>query len=449
MSKNSKAKRDAKAKSRAKGRRSEVGARTRSHFDGGNPFEDLGRVLAEASEDGVHAILDRLSVKMTSAAAEVAADVWAGPLDAANERRWRTALFDAVVTCWVDMVGRALSGGWWPHELVRIAERAAPKLGGSVCLDVLALIRSGAGDGGAAWSYSRLDLPPPQRDRQSFRGRWVTPMPPGTPETPWLIPLLSALVPIRLAPAGAAPPPTRRSDADEAVLTKVRALLAQAESTTFEEEAAAFAAKAQQLMSRHSIDAALLARTEGEAPVLRRIAIDDPYFDAKSHLACCVANANRCSPIILNNQAMVAVVGYANDLEMVEVLFTSLLAQAISGMARANATNTGGRTRSFRHSFLIGFSDRISTRLRETDASTVAAAASEVGGSALLPVLASRRDAVDDEMARLFPSTRATTIKGSNAHGRVAGMAAADIVDLSVGTPLANAARRPAQVAQL
>ena len=42
-----------------------------------------------------------------------------------------------------------------------------------------------------------------------------------------------------------------------------RALLAQAESTTFEAEAESFTAKAQQLMARHAIDAAMVGRGPG------------------------------------------------------------------------------------------------------------------------------------------------------------------------------------------
>ncbi len=82
-------------------------------------------------------------------------------------------------------------------------------------------------------------------------------------------------------------------------LHRVRSLLAKAESTTFEEEADALTAKAQQLMARHSITAALLASDGGGAagsggPSARRVGIDDPYEAPKALLLSSVAGANRC-----------------------------------------------------------------------------------------------------------------------------------------------------------
>jgi hypothetical protein len=54
-------------------------------------------------------------------------------------------------------------------------------------------------------------------------------------------------------------------------------------------------------------------------------------------------------------------------------------------------------------------------------------------GTALVPVLAARTEAVDDEFARMFPSTR--TMRGGrfDSHGWAAGMAAADLAVLDAG----------------
>ena len=86
---------------------------------------------------------------------------------------------------------------------------------------------------------------------------------------------------------------------DDPVLARVRALLAQAESTTFEAEAEAFTAKAQELMARHAIDAAVLwARSErDERPTMIRVAIDDPYADIKSLLLQHIAHHSRCRAV--------------------------------------------------------------------------------------------------------------------------------------------------------
>ena len=78
------------------------------------------------------------------------------------------------------------------------------------------------------------------------------------------------------------------------MLAKIRALLAKAESTRFEAESDALTAKAQELMARHAIDDAVArsARSSEERPVARRIAVDQPYAVAKSHLLHVVATAN-------------------------------------------------------------------------------------------------------------------------------------------------------------
>ena len=55
-------------------------------------------------------------------------------------------------------------------------------------------------------------------------------------------------------------------EATDAVLARIRQLLAKAESTTFEAEALAFTAKAQELMTRHAIDAALVHDTAAGPP---------------------------------------------------------------------------------------------------------------------------------------------------------------------------------------
>ena len=88
----------------------------------------------------------------------------------------------------------------------------------------------------------------------------------------WSSPALALLahlgdLPTILPPPGTDPSTWNRRDdgraTDDPVLAKVRALLAQAESTTFEAEAEAFTAKAQELMARHAIDAALLWARSG------------------------------------------------------------------------------------------------------------------------------------------------------------------------------------------
>src|SRR5205823_14651531 len=86
---------------------------------------------------------------------------------------------------------------------------------------------------------------------------------------------------------------------DQRMLDRVRALLAKAESTEFPDEAEAYTAKAQELMTRHRIDHALLTVTKRvrDRPVTRRLAVDNPYEAPKSLLLQVVAEANGCRAV--------------------------------------------------------------------------------------------------------------------------------------------------------
>jgi hypothetical protein len=154
------------------------------------------------------------------------------------------------------------------------------------------------------------------------------------------------------------------------MLAKVRALLAKAESTTFETEAEALTAKAQELMARHRINRALLdagAHQAGEEPIGRRIGVDNPYADAKAVLLGEVAHANGCKAVWSKQLGFTTVFGYRDELDGVEELFTSLLVQATGALQRTGSKVDGigrSRTTRYRRSFLVAFALRIGERLR-------------------------------------------------------------------------------------
>lgn len=244
-------------------------------------------------------------------------------------------------------------------------------------------------------------------------------------------------------------PGTSRSAVDSSVLERVRALLAKAESTTFEEEATAFTAKAQQLIARHAIDAALLAGGDGradagEAVVGRRFHVVDPYRRPKQLLLGGVATANCCTTVTYPQLGLVDGFGTARDLDAVELLFTSLLVQATNAMVGAGSrTDAAGRsrTRSFRSSFLTGYAVRIGDRLaaaRDVAADEASAAA----GSDLAPVLVSRLDAAQRHASDVHPDARrARPIGVGNAQGWAEGTSAADRADLGTGSAVGDAGR--------
>ncbi|MFJ1586052.1 DUF2786 domain-containing protein [Streptomyces sp. NPDC088197] len=231
---------------------------------------------------------------------------------------------------------------------------------------------------------------------------------------------LPRITPLTPGPASAPPATGPHSK----MLARIRALLAKAESTGFPEEAEALSAKAQHLMARHSIDEALVAATgapgaPGRGPGACRIGVDRPYEGAKALLLDAVAAANRCQAVWAADFGFSTVVGFATDLEAVELLYTSLLVQADHALRGGTS-----RSRDFRESFLIGYAGRVRERLaaatREAQAETATPPAD------LLPVLAAREVDVRDATRRMFPSTTTSRLKGRDAEGWRHGEAAAD-----------------------
>ena len=223
------------------------------------------------------------------------------------------------------------------------------------------------------------------------------------------------------------------------MLERIRNLLAKAESTTFEAEASALTAKAQELMTRHAIDAAVVqgrSRSGRDEPVTIRVMIDAPYVDAKSLLLQTVAGAGRCRAAFHSNLALSTVVGFPTDLGMVEMLFTSLLLQAQTGLAdaaRRAPAGTHTRSQAYRSTFLLAYTNRIGDRLAEINEAVLAEVEAEQG-SGFLPVLHSNSEAIDDFMTEKFGVLRSSPIRGGyDAAGAAGGRLAADNAALTSG----------------
>jgi hypothetical protein len=224
---------------------------------------------------------------------------------------------------------------------------------------------------------------------------------------------------------------------DDRALRRIRGLLAKAESTDFPEEAESLTAKAQELMTRHAIDAALLdagrSTTGGSAVGTRRVHVQDPYVRAKMQLLSAVAEANDVRVVWYSGIGIANLVGVPADVAAVELLFTSLLLQVAHALSAAEEPS-GHRSasRSFRRSFLLGYAHRIGERLQTARRSATAEAAAEHGVD-LLPVLRSRQAAVEGRMAELFPRVRATRSRASvDAGGWSAGREAAERADVGL-----------------
>lgn len=223
------------------------------------------------------------------------------------------------------------------------------------------------------------------------------------------------------------------------ILKRIRALLAKAESSTFEAEATAFTAKAQELMTKYAIDSVPIeggGRSRDEMPVAVRVPIERPYADAKSLLLAVVAKAGRARSVFHRGLDLSTIIGFAADVAACEMLFTSLLLQAQHALARsADGASAGGRTRSksYRSAFLFGYAHRIGDRLEEINQVAVREAVAE-RGEGLLPALRSRSARVDDHVDELFGELGTSRMRiGCDPAGWVGGAQAADAARLHAG----------------
>ena len=242
------------------------------------------------------------------------------------------------------------------------------------------------------------------------------------------VPPLSPLLPPPSRWGRAATAETRagaRGDDRDRLLNRIRALLAKAEATDHAAEAETFSAKAQELMTRHAVDEALLrAGAEETIEVVgRRVHLQNPYASTKVQLLGAVGRANRVRTIYLDSHAIASVVGTPVDVDQVELLFTSLLIQATRAMAAAGHQQAGSfdRSATFRRSFLAAYAHRVGERLVEADQTTTASY-----GAELVPLLARQREAVDAEFERQFPHTKSVTGGYLDPRGWNAGLEAAD-----------------------
>jgi Protein of unknown function (DUF2786) len=400
------------------------------------PEERAALDVAAALQALAHHDRGAFEVASTRVAERPGAAGWGGTV----ERLLAEYLQSAVSGAW--------HRGWQPADLVRIVSRRLGSRHVSLTRVAIAaqMQRYSPASVDPRWK-SQLSDPEAQvwwRPDQSHLQAWAE-----TESTEWsaavpfvleVLDLISSLPELeKLTPIPGAGRLTgstaraHRAAIDERVLSRVRALLAKAESTTFEAEAETFTAGAQALMARHSIDHALLAalgKSSSEEATGRRIGIDNPYEAPKAMLLGAVAEANRCRTVWSRGLGFSTAIGFGADLDAVELLFTSLLVQATTAMMRAGTRTDGygrSRTRSFRQSFLTAYAVRIGQRLAETTGTQTAEATIEPASRNLLPVLAARSEAVDEAVAAMFPTVRQHAM-GSVTHreGWFAGLGAAD-----------------------
>ncbi|MER6302630.1 DUF2786 domain-containing protein [Kitasatospora sp. NPDC001539] len=349
-------------------------------------------------------------------------------------------------------VGRCWSAGWRPADLVRVVRRQLKPVHLALAVDLIAAEgrRHPAGALDRRWQEQLRELetevwwPGDEQYLGAFAHRHRLDRFALATAVLELLRSWGRLPPI--APVGPAPGrsagaqrPAGPVTGEPRMLARIRALLAKAESTEYPEEAEALTAKAQQLMAQHSIDEALLAAAGADrnTPAALRIGVDNPYEGPKTMLLDAVATANRCRVVWAKEFGFCTVIGFDGDLDGVELLYTSLLVQATHALNKAGS-GKDSRSKAFRQSFLVAYAARIRERLTAaTERTTSAAAAGRhlredgteeqlLPDERLLPALAARSAAVDEEVGRLFPKLVSQRVRVSDGEGWAAGRAAAD-----------------------
>lgn len=221
----------------------------------------------------------------------------------------------------------------------------------------------------------------------------------------------------------------------EGYIDKIKALLAKAESTQYEDEANACYAKALDLMVKHGIDEAMLRANEGRADnvIVKTWAIKAPYSSAKRTLLAQIAIQGFGCQVISDGNSRAAertlyVVGFESDLESVGVLYVALQSQMMRslGLAIRGKGSMNGKT--FTNSFMVGYASRIGKLLTEQRKATVHDMTSEPGmGLAVID----RSAKIESHVADLWPNLRkAQATSTVRAEAYRAGQNAADNADI-------------------
>jgi len=217
----------------------------------------------------------------------------------------------------------------------------------------------------------------------------------------------------------------------EATIQKVRKLLAMAERSTHASEADSFSRKAAELIAAHRIDPERLrAETHDELRVRTFDVGRGAYVRARIALLQAVAEGHGCRLVFApsRNGTVAYVAGFRSDLEAVELLHTSLHAQASARMARERRS-TPAATQRYRRSFLFGFADEVQRMLTTTRTTVENAAVSS--GTTTLPAIRARDAQVADYAKASFGRVvAARRVSPASASGWDAGRAAAARADL-------------------
>ena len=243
----------------------------------------------------------------------------------------------------------------------------------------------------------------------------------------------------------------------DALLSRIRKLLAMAEADGLAEEARqAYNAKAAELIAQYGIDRALLeedGEPGGTMPADVVIPIDPPYARDKISLLASIADPLGCRLVHRTSPGPTGVVhsahlfGMGADIERVQMLFTSLLVQQAHGLAVARPP-AWEDPRAFRRSWMAGFAVAVRDRLikaeraaRESAESRRAAGpeGESARGRSVAVVLADRASRVDAHLTSVYPRLRTSRARQLSGSGGREGYRAGERADIGEGRRVPSA----------
>lgn len=217
------------------------------------------------------------------------------------------------------------------------------------------------------------------------------------------------------------------------VIDRVRKLLAKSERAGTPEESEIYMEKATSLIAKHGIDEALLAASGERLDEVesREYTFTGSYQIQQAVLLHRIASALRCQSVRYQGQrgggGGAVVVGFASDLERVDLLYSSLNLQMLSQVKDVTPDYWSNEsTRGFRVSWAQGFSARVMTRLEEAEKKAV----NETESTGAELVLRDRSAEVDSRYQSMFPNVKKDRRKVGSASGYSAGVQAGNRADL-------------------
>lgn len=220
-----------------------------------------------------------------------------------------------------------------------------------------------------------------------------------------------------------------------AIIDRVRALLAKAESSPYPAEADAFTAKAQKLINEHAIDQARLRGIDPAEVGQELLPMSGTYTRERALIWTAVAHANRCQLLTVSAVGRAKVhemvlIGREHDRDLVQLVATSLELQAMRRLGELEVDRTWESPVVQRRSFLRGFAIEVGDRLQRAGHDRIGA------GEATTQALVLASDAVDRYVAEHFDVQQRRSQSRHDgvafSHGRRAG-ASADVGSTRLG----------------